>query len=155
VLFAAALWPRWPYEVIQHAIRGDFHLVLTQLVIDQAREGITARFPVEIERLDRLLRLLKYEEVPAPSPAQVARHHDLVRDETEVPVALAAINARVDYLISEDKDLTTQGETTAQLRERLKVRLSGTFLREVMEWTGEELERVQGRTWRNLETPEE
>ncbi|HLE30009.1 MAG TPA: PIN domain-containing protein [Anaerolineales bacterium] len=154
ILFAAALWPRWPYEVIQHAIQGDFQLVLLPAVIDQVRDRIAARFPAEVDRFEALLRLLSYEEAPDPAPSLVARNRGLVRDETDVPVALAAIHARVDYLVSEDKDLTARDATTAKLRARLTVMLSGTFLREVMKWTSEELERVRGRTWRDLDPPE-
>lgn len=29
VLIAGFGWPRWPYEVIQHAIVGDYQLVLS------------------------------------------------------------------------------------------------------------------------------
>ncbi len=155
VLFAATFWPRWPYEVIQHALKGDFQLVLAPVVIDQVRDTILARFPTEIEQFETLLQLTGYEEVPDPSPASVRRNLDLVRDETDVPVALAAINARVDYLVSEDKDLTSKDETTAKLRKRLTVLLSGTFLREAMGWASEELEQVRGRTWQDLQPPEQ
>ncbi len=155
VLFAATLWPRWPYEVIQHARRGEFQLVLAPIVIDAARNALTNRFPQAVERFDRLLRLISFEQAPDPSPALVARNKDLVRDVTDVPVALAAIGARVVYLVSEDKDLTTQDETTEKLRKRLRVLLSGTFLREVMGWTSEDLERVRKRAWRDLRPPPE
>ena len=153
VLFAATLWPRWPYEVIEHARKGDFQLVLAPVVIDAARDGLTIRFPHAVERFVTLLHLVSYEEVPDPSATLVTRNRDLVRDVTDIPVALAAIKARVDYLVSEDKDLTAQDKTTEKLRRRLTVLLSGTFLREVMGWTSEELERVRGRTWRDLEKP--
>jgi len=56
----------------------------------------------------------------------------------------------VDYLVSEDKDLTAKDAATAQLRQRLRVLLCGTFLREVMGWSSEELERVRGRNWADL-----
>jgi len=154
VLFAGILWPRWPYEVLQHGIQGDFQLVLTPLVIEQVRRTISARFASETERFEEFLSELAFEEARDPSPAEAAKHQDLVRDPTDVPVALAAINAQVDYLVSEDKDLTSADETTAMLRERLKVLLSGTFLREVMEWTSEDLEEVRGRTWHDLEADE-
>lgn len=78
------------------------------------------------------------------------QHKHLVRDETDVPIALAAVRAGVDYLVSEDKDLTTQDATTAKLRQRLVVMLSGTFLRQVMGWSSEQLERIRHRTWRDL-----
>ncbi|MEW6569438.1 MAG: PIN domain-containing protein [Chloroflexota bacterium] len=150
ILLAAALWPRWPFEVIQHAIRGDFGLYLLPLVIDQARDAVALRFPESIEQLEDLLHRLDYTEVPDPSPTLVARNRKLVRDEKDVPVALGALRARVDYLVSEDKDLTTADSTTARLRKDVKVMLSGTFLREVMGWSREELERVRYRSWRDL-----
>jgi predicted nucleic acid-binding protein len=74
-----------------------------------------------------------------------------VRDATDIPVALAAIDAKVDYLVSEDKDLTARDETTKQLRDKLAVLLSGTFLREVMGWSSDELEKIRHRSWRDLE----
>ncbi len=150
ILFAAALWPRWPFEVIQHVIRGDFELYLPPLVIDQARDAVALRFPESIEQLEHLLHRLDYTEVPDPSPTLVARNRKLVRDEKDVPVALGALRARVDHLVSEDKDLTTADSTTARLRKDIKVMLSGTFLRQVMGWSGEELERVRHRSWRDL-----
>ncbi len=52
--------------------------------------------------------------------------------------------------MSEDKDLTVRDETTAELRRHLKVLLSGTFLREVMGWTSEELESIRHRKWDDL-----
>jgi len=67
-----------------------------------------------------------------------------------VAVALAAIVAKADYLVSEDKDLTVQDETTAELRRHVKVMLSGTFLREVMGWTSEQLEAIRHRKWSDI-----
>lgn len=151
VLFAGILWPRWPYEVLQHGLRGDFKLVLTPFVIEQVRRTVSTRFATELTQFEAFLSQLDFEEAPDPSDAEVEQHLDLVRDPTDVPVALAAINARVDFLVSEDKDLTSSNETTAKLRERLKVLLSGTFLRQVMGWTSVELEQVRGRPWHELE----
>ncbi|MBN1669055.1 MAG: PIN domain-containing protein, partial [Anaerolineales bacterium] len=155
ILIAGSVWPRWPYEVLQHALRGDFRLVLCEYVIQQARRRIQARFPVYVEPFDGLLEACRYEWVADPSREQVAQHHDLVRDLTDVPVALAAINARVDYLVSEDKDLTVRDETTAKLHQSLSVMVSGAFLREVMGWSSEALEEVRRRTWRDIQSPDE
>jgi len=151
VLFAGILWPRWPYEVLQHGLRGDFKLVLTPFVIEQVRRTVSTRFTSELTQFEAFLSQLDFEEAPDPSDADVEQHLGLVRDPTDGPVAWAAINARVDYLVSEDKDLTSSDETTAKLRERLKVLLSGTFLRQVMGWTSADLEQVRGRTWQALE----
>jgi len=153
VLLAGALWPRWPYEVLEHARRGDFQLVLAPIIIEQAKSRVAARFPTRVGSLDAALQAIPHQLVPNPTSAHVAQNIGLVRDVTDIPIALAAISAKVDYLVSEDKDLTAHDETTATLRKRLKVMLSGTFLREVMGWTSEELERVRGRTWQDLQGP--
>ena len=65
--------------------------------------------------------------------------------------ALAATRAGVDYLVSEDKDLTAVDETTAELRRHIQPLISGTFLRQVMGWSHEELEAVRGRAWDEVE----
>ncbi len=150
ILLAGNAFPRWPYEVLQHAVDGDYRLVLCPLVIKQAREHVRERFPQHLPRLEKFLREAEYELVPDPTQEEIDAHQNLVRDLSDVAIALAAIAAKVDYLVSEDKDLTVQDETTAELRRHLKVLLSGTFLREVMGWTSEELESIRHRKWDDL-----
>jgi predicted nucleic acid-binding protein len=147
VLLAGSAFPRWPYEVLEHATDEDFKLVLCPLVIKQAREHLQQLFPSHLVRFDRFLREVEYELVPDPTPDEVDAHQHLVRDLSDVPIVLAAIAAGVDYVVSGDKDLTAQDDTTVELRRRLNVLLPGTFLREVMGWTSEELEAIRHRTW--------
>jgi len=150
ILIAGSVWPRWPYEVLQHALHGDFRLVLSNYILRQARRHIQARFPAYIEPFNGVLHACHYELIADPSRVQVSQHSDLVRDPTDVPVALAAINARVDYLVSEDKDLTVQDESTAELRQSLAVMISGTFLRQVMGWSSQDLENIRYRNWQDI-----
>ena len=150
ILIAGSVWPRWSYEVLQHALQGDYRLVLSEYIIQQARKHIQVRFPTYSDQFDEFLGVCRYELVAGPTREQVAQHIDLVRDPSDIPVALAAIDAGVDYLVSEDKDLTVQDETTARLRQVLRVMISGTFLREVMGWSSENLEIVRHRTWRDI-----
>ena len=146
VLIAGSGWPRWPREVLLAGLRGEYRLVLSPYVIRQAHRNLSRRFPAgHLERFVEMLSLTDFELVPDPTPEEVAQHPDLVRDESDIPVALTAINAGVDYLVSEDKDLTAHHETTAKLHERLEVLLSGTFLRVVLGWTSEEYEGIRRR----------
>jgi predicted nucleic acid-binding protein len=78
------------------------------------------------------------------------RNADLVRDPKDVPIALAATSAKVDYLVTNDRDLTAQDETTAALRARIQPISVGRFLREVMGWESEALERIRKRKWGEL-----
>jgi predicted nucleic acid-binding protein len=151
ILIAGTGWPRFPYEVLQHAVQGDFILVLSSLVIKEARLHIKRLIPDMLERFEVFLQGSGYEEVAAPSDKEVAANADLVRDPKNVPIALAAINAQVDFLVTQDKDFTDEDESTAELHQRLNIMLPGTFLREHMGWTSEALEVVRTRTWQDFE----
>lgn len=154
ILFAGSSFPRWSYEVLQHALAGDYTLVLCPLVIDSARRHLQRRFPEHVQRFEIFLEKAEYETIADPTPEEIDANTNLVRDLSDVGVALAAIAAKVDYLVSEDKDLTSKDETTAELRLRIKVLIAGTFLREVMGWSSEQLESIRYRTWDDLENAE-
>ena len=110
ILIAGSLWPRWPYEVLQHALAGDFQLVLSPYVIAQARRFLEKDFPEQAGQLDDLLEAAQCEMAPDPTREQVAARANLVRDASDVPVALAAIQSKVDFLVS------TQTITTSIIR---------------------------------------
>jgi predicted nucleic acid-binding protein len=151
VLFAGSGWPRWPYEVLLAGLRGDIQLVVSPFVIEQARRSLGRKYPQHLPRFEKFLSLAPLEIVPEATAEEIAQNQGLVRDESDLPVVLPAINAHVDYLVSEDKDLTVQDETTEKLRQKLTVLLSGTFLREVMGWTSQDLEMIRQRQWSDLE----
>jgi len=155
ILFAGSSFPRWPYEVLRHALKRDYQLVLCPLVIDSARRHLLESFPDHLGRFETFLQKTDYELVPDPDATEIEANPNLVRDLSDVGVALAAITAKVDYLVSEDKDLTTRDASTVELRRHLKVLLSGTFLREVMGWSSEELERIRHRKWDDVIEDEE
>ena len=93
---------------------------------------------------------MDYELISDPTQEEIEANPNLVGDLTDVAVALAGIASKVDYLISEDRDFTVQDQTTEELRRHVKVMLSGTFLREVMGWTSEQLEAIRGRNWDDI-----
>ncbi len=147
VLFAGIGWPRWSYEILRHALRGDFQLVLSPFVIKQARWNLAETLPRYLEAFESWLRLVPFETVDDPTEAVIIENKSLMRDLKDVPIALAAIHADVYCLVSEDKDFTAEDATTAELHKRLKVMRPVIFLREVMGWSQEHLERVRLREW--------
>jgi len=155
VLISGVVWPRWSHEILQQALQGKYRLVLTRYVIDEARKKIRVKFSSYLPLFEEFLQEARYEIVDTPSDKQVQQYKDLLRDITDIPIALAAINANVDYLVSEDKDLTVKDETTEELRSHVTVLLAGTFLREVMGWESEWLDQVRKRTWKDLNGEEE
>jgi predicted nucleic acid-binding protein len=129
--------------------------MLCPLVIEQARRNLKKRFPEYVDRFDQFLELLDYEPVPDPIEEDIKANRQLVRDLDDVAVALAAVVAKADHLVSEDKDLTVQDESTAELRRHVKVVVSGTFLREVLGWTSEQLDAIRHRKWSDIKEAEE
>ena len=142
-------WPRFAYEVLQHATNGDFHLVLSETIIAEARYALANIEPSAINtgQFERFLAATQYELVPAPGDADIARHLDFVRDPNDIHVALAAHSAKVDYLLTQDKDFTDEDDSTKKVRQLLTIILPGTFLREYMGWTSERLEAIRQRHW--------
>ncbi len=154
VLIAGSGWPRWQREVLLAGLRGDKQLVVSPYVLDETRRVIAMRFPQRLQRLEDFLAQAPIEIVPDPSQEEVDANVQLARDKADVPVVLAAINARVNYLVSEDKDLTAHDDTTERLRAKLTVFLPGTFLRQVLGWSSDELEQVRGRRWQDMDAGE-
>lgn len=147
VLIAGTVWPRFPYEVLQHALQGHFTLVLSAYAIAQARRVLRTRFPAYRQDFEDFLLLVPYEEVPSPSPQEVTANQGLVRDPTDIPLAISAINARVDYFVSDDKDFTAPNQP---IHQKLDILQSGTFLNEVLGLSHEELDRIKRRTWADI-----
>lgn len=153
ILIRGVTFPRFPYEVLRHAANGDYIPAFSPMVLDSARLYVAKLFPDYREALELLLGMLDYEVITDPSLEMVATHHNLVRDVRDVPIALAAIQANVDYLVSTDSDFTDVDDTTVVLRQHLKPLRPGEFLREVMGWTSEALATIERRKWSDMGQP--
>lgn len=150
LLVVGTAWPRWPYEVLRHAIRGDYQLVLSAQIIAEARSALREIAPRRLPEFEEVLSLSDYIETPTPSEVDIEANRNLIRDPKDIHVALAAIRANLDCLITQDKDFMAQDETTHILLKQLNIMLPGTFLRQHMGWTSEQLEAIRYRTWGDL-----
>jgi len=151
VLVAGTGWPRFPYEVLQHAVKRDYQLVLCPLLIKEAEKYVERIIPHRLPNFRAILEDSQYEVISDPSPEEIESHQNILRDPKDVYVAVAAINVQVDLLITQDKDFTDRDESTTKLHEKLNVMLPGTFLREHMSWTSEALEAIRNRNWEDIE----
>ncbi len=150
ILVAGSGWPRFAYAILQHAYQEDFDLVLTPRIIVEARKAAQAVIPKRTHSLDRFLQEVHYEPVDTPTDEDIQEHSALIRDFKDVHVALAAMNAAVDFLITQDRDLTEQYEANQPLHEKVKVILPAAFLCQQMGWTSEAVEAIRHRTWQDL-----
>lgn len=147
IFFAASIWPRFPYEVLRHSAAQDYQLIVSPYVLAEARRTIAKVDKKALTRLEIFLVASQYEAVANPTQAEIDDNLKLVRDVRDVPIALAAINAQVDYLVTQDKDLTDPAEP---IHQKLNILLPGTFLREHLGWSSEALEAIRKRTWADM-----
>lgn len=89
ILIAGVAYTRWPYEVLHHAERGDYTLVLSPIVILEARRNIRRQFPDLVSDFQQFLELIDYEEAPLPTREEVKANPDLVCQKKDIPVALS------------------------------------------------------------------
>lgn len=89
ILIAGVAYPRWPYEVLHHAERGDYTLVLSPIVILEAQRNIRRQFPDLVSDFQQFLELIDYEEAPLPTREEVKANPDLVCQKKDIPVALS------------------------------------------------------------------
>jgi predicted nucleic acid-binding protein len=152
VLIAGTIWPRWQYAILQHAIKGNFQLVLAPLIIEAVRRHILEIEPSQLARFERFLTDCSIELVDNPTREEVERNRNLVRSTADVPIALAAINSKVDYFVTYDRDFTDEDETTERIHQALPgIMMPPVFLREVMGWTSDDLEAIRNRDWDDFE----
>lgn len=151
VLLSGILWPRWPYEVLQHALRGEIELVLPEAVLREAHRHIERDFPESSGTFVRTLSTIDFELAPMPDADAVHAAAGLVRQAEDIPIALSVIGARVDFFVTYDRDFTDDHPSTARVQAAIPgICLPPIFLRDVMGWTSEQLEAVRQRTWADL-----
>jgi predicted nucleic acid-binding protein len=126
VLIAAFCHARGANELLARARAGELGLVLCPYLLAEARRMIGRAFPRRQEAFEAMLAATPHELVPDASPEAVAAQRGLVEDPADVPVALAAIAAGVDALVSSDRHLI--GPAAALLQASLRTMNVHDFL---------------------------
>jgi predicted nucleic acid-binding protein len=150
ILIKAVSFPRLPFEVVRLGLRGEARIVLSPLVVASARLHVGRLYPHQLPLFERVLAQLDYEEVADPEAQRIALQRGLCRDESDVPVVLAAVDGGVDYLVTNDRDLTVVDASTARLRDLVTVITPLALLRHVLGWPEDRIEAAIHRQWHEL-----
>jgi predicted nucleic acid-binding protein len=148
VLIAGILSPRWPFEVMRAATLGVFRVVLPEQVLVEARRHLP--LPGQQAALEAFLTASGYEQVAMPSRERVSANLDLVRSAKDVPIALALLDAEVDIFVTNDRDFTDTAAAADRLIARVRIMLVAVFLRDVLGWRPESLEKIRHRRFEDL-----
>ena len=132
ILIAAFLHPRSSYALFEAARAGRVTLALCPYVIKEARRMISRAFPRRLEEFDRFLAETPHVMLPDAAPDEIARNAGLVSDPADIPVALAALAAGVQYLVTSDRRFRDDLRWIMGPDPPLKVVTPGEFLREAL-----------------------
>lgn len=148
IIISGITSPRYCFEILNHATQEDFKLILPEIIILEATRNINKKFPQYLDNLKEFILNCPMELIEHPSKGEVIKNKGIIRDESDIPIILSAISAGVDFFVSGDKDFTEI--TNKSLKNRLNVLSPADFLREIMHWSDEDLERIRLRRWEDL-----
>ena len=98
VLVSALVFPAGVAAQAFRHVAAEQRLALTRQVIDESRDVVARKWPHLLSALDHFLADLECDLLPAASSGMV------IRDATDQPILDAAISARVDVILTGDKD---------------------------------------------------
>lgn len=152
IYVAGVLFPRVFYEVLQHAAKGDIELVISPYIIQEVTRNLARWLPEKsfLERLSDLLLAIEPIWIENPYPRELKRHRNLVASAKDLPIALAAVNAKVAYLITNDKVFHQAAAIKGLKRRGVTVITAEQFLRKAMGWEESDLHAIRERKWNDL-----
>ncbi len=131
VFFSACFSARGAsHEILQACLRGNVVLVISDVVMDEVRDNLSANpeAPRLLEVLENFLNTVPFEVVRA-TERQALRAAEYT-EEKDAPIVAAAKRAKVDYLASLDRKHLV-GVPEVAKRSGLKIVLPEVLLREI------------------------
>ncbi len=81
----------------------DIVLTVSELVILESERSVARKSPRNLNDLRKLIKATNLRIVPNPSKEEVEANLYLINDPNDVPILLAAMKAKVDYLATHNR----------------------------------------------------
>jgi predicted nucleic acid-binding protein len=81
----------------------DIVLIASELVILESERSIARKSPDNLDDLRQLIKSSNLRIVPNPTRKEVEENFYLIKDPTDVPILIAAMKAKVDYLVTHNR----------------------------------------------------
>jgi len=81
----------------------DIVLIVSELVIWESERSMAKKSPSNLDDLRRLIRSSNLRIIENPSSREVEANLYLINDPNDVPILLAAMKAKVDYLATHNR----------------------------------------------------
>jgi len=79
---------------------GRIRLAISEQVIAETERAIARKLPKSLSDVREAIRTSVTQVIPDPSPAEVKAHLDWLAHPPDVPVLLATMKAKADYLVT-------------------------------------------------------
>ena len=134
-LFAGVVSPSGPSRaLLLLAEAGLIILTVSEQVVAETERAVTRRMPRALAYYREALRSTGLRIVPDPSSEETAIYGDIVTHRADVPIVVAAMNARVDYLVTFNRRHFIDAPHVA-VRSRLRIGTPG----DALAWVREQL----------------
>lgn len=147
VIISGITCPRHCFEILNHALKQDFNLFLSEIILEEVKRNIQKKFQPYLLNLKSFLLNCPFELVPDPEKDMVLKNQNLVPHQNDVPVILAAIESMVDFFITGDKEIIKE---CVSLKGKCAFLTPTNFLKEIMRWTTDDLDKISFRNWENF-----
>lgn len=122
------------HALLQLGESEDIHLTVIEMVIVESERSMARKVPQNLNDLRVLIKRSKLRIVANPSKKEVQTHLYLINDPNDVPILLAAMKAKVDFLATHNRkhflddpnvseqsgiQIGTPGDALAWIREKL------------------------------------
>jgi len=122
------------HVLLQLGETEDIVLTISELVVDETKRSVIRKAPDFLEEVEKGIVKSKIKILGDPSSEEVQANLYLMEDPNDVPILLAAMKAKVDYLATHDHKhflddpkvaeksgllIGTPGDALAWLREQL------------------------------------
>ena len=114
ILVSAALFPQGvPAQAYMKAVMPPYDAVVCDYSMDELNRVYNRKFPHRAHDFERFISALtlSVEIVSTPPPGEQAKEESVIRDENDRPILRAALFAKVDALVTGDKDFLESGIT--------------------------------------------
>jgi len=119
ILISAALFPNSvPAQAFMKAVSPPHNAVVCDYSLDEMRRVYNRKFPHKIPDFERFLSLLIFSVEVIATPEEAEGNADSekkIRDLNDRPIYRTAISAKVDSILTGDKDLLDSGLTHPQM----------------------------------------
>ena len=114
---------------------GQVSIIVSEQVVAETERAIARKIPRALPNYRAALRATGLRIVRDPSPGEIEAHQNIISHQADVPIVVAAMQSRADYLVTLDRRhfvddpnvrarsglrIGAPGDALAWVRERLK-----------------------------------